>query len=460
MRLALLAPVSASTPPKDYGPRETLSSLLCETLVAQGFNVTLFATTDSATQGKLVALVPALQDDMSASNRRLIEAVHISHLSAQAGDFDLIHNLGDGLPLAFAPLIHTPILTTLYVSPPPELLVFLKQSAARHYFVAPSQAARRSELDYHATIYPGIDPSALPFSGTPGSYLVFCGRIHPHENVTTALAIARQVEMPLTIAGPVVDTQYFEQHVAPYVDQQDVRYVGTLDRTACYALLAGAYALLHPSTQPKPFSLTALEAMACGTPVVAWDAGGMSEIVQEGVSGFLVSEVAQAVGRIQQIPELDREACRTHVATHFHLERMVADYVALYEQIVEREKPRAHHASPPWGRWEVLLDEPDYKVKRITVLPDKRLSYQKHFKREEHWTIVRGQALVTLDGHERLLDAGNTIHIPCETAHRIANPGPDNLVFIEVQCGSYFGEDDIVRLQDDYGRAESTSSSV
>src|SRR4030095_3973471 len=116
--------------------------------------------------------------------------------------------------------------------------------------------------------------------------------------------------------------------------------------------------------------------------------------------------------------------------------------------------PQARSAAPPWGKWEVLLDEPGYKVKRITVLPSKRLSYQKHFKRQEHWIVVEGEALVTLDGKEIRLKAGDAIDIPMESAHRIANPGSTPLVFIEVQRGSYFGEDDIVRLQDDYGRED------
>src|SRR4029434_4706911 len=116
--------------------------------------------------------------------------------------------------------------------------------------------------------------------------------------------------------------------------------------------------------------------------------------------------------------------------------------------------PHAKSAGTPWGKWEVLLDEADYKVKRITVLPEKRLSYQKHFKRQEHWIVVEGMGLVTLDGREIPLSAGEAIDIPMESAHRIANPGRVPLVFIEVQRGSYFGEDDIVRLQDDYGRED------
>jgi mannose-6-phosphate isomerase-like protein (cupin superfamily) len=117
------------------------------------------------------------------------------------------------------------------------------------------------------------------------------------------------------------------------------------------------------------------------------------------------------------------------------------------------QKPDANEASPPWGEWEVLLDEPNYKVKRITVLPGKRLSYQKHSRRKEHWMVVEGKAVVTLDGKEIILVKGETVDIPQEAAHRIANNGNKQLTFIEIQLGEYFGEDDIIRLEDDYGRA-------
>jgi mannose-6-phosphate isomerase-like protein (cupin superfamily) len=133
---------------------------------------------------------------------------------------------------------------------------------------------------------------------------------------------------------------------------------------------------------------------------------------------------------------------------------MIEAYIKVYIQILEHEKARAHHASPPWGHWEVLLDTPTYKVKRLTVVPGASLSYQKHFRREEHWAVVQGEALVTLNDVEMRRSAGETIDIPREAWHRLANPGASDLVVIEVQCGDYFGEDDIVRRQDNYGRTK------
>jgi mannose-6-phosphate isomerase-like protein (cupin superfamily) len=384
---------------------------------------------------------------------QLWNAAQMMHLSAQAGDFDLVHAHGDFLPLSCGPLFRTPVVTTLYDSPAPWFLSLLRQYAGDSYFVATSVASRIREVEYIATVSPGVDLAVLPYREAPGTYLVFCGRLHPDEEVTTALEIAQRYRMKLILAGLVTDQQYFQTQIAPCLGSDRVVYAGALEPMACHDLLAGAYALLHPSRMAKPFSLSAVEAMACGTPVVAWKAGAMPEIVRDGETGYLVAEVDEAVARLRQVAELDRQRCRQWVAERFSSNRMVSEYIAVYQRILEREKPHAHHASPPWGRWEVLLDEPAYKVKRITVLPGKRLSYQKHYKREEHWTVVRGQALVTLDGRDISLNAGATLDIPCGAAHRIANAGSDELVFIEVQCGTYFGEDDIVRLQDDYGRA-------
>jgi mannose-6-phosphate isomerase-like protein (cupin superfamily) len=394
---------------------------------------------------------PSPYAETPTNNPTLWEALHVAHLSELAVHFDLIHNHGDILPLIYSRFLHTPIVTTLYDAPPPASAVCF-QETARHYYVAPSTASQHPELTYTATIYPGVDLATLPFREAPGEYLAYCGRLHPEAEVFTAVEIARQSGLPLRLIGPIMDHAYYATQIAPCLTPGRVDYVGAVPPEACYTLLADAYALLQPSQMAKPFSLSAIEAMACGTPVVALAVGAMPEIIRDGETGFLAAHAADAVAKLRHVADLDRRQCRQWVAERFSLDRMVSAYIEVYTDILQREKPRAHHASPPWGHWEVLLDEPCYKVKRITVLPGQRLSYQKHFKREEHWTIVQGQALVTLDGGDFPQQAGATIHIPRETAHRIANPGSEPLVFIEVQCGTYFGEDDIVRLQDDYGR--------
>jgi mannose-6-phosphate isomerase-like protein (cupin superfamily)/glycosyltransferase involved in cell wall biosynthesis len=452
MRLALLAPLPMRTPPQHYGPQATLVSQLCEELTARGVDVTLCASADSHTQGKLTTVCPVPSVGEADHAPVLWEALHLAVVSRQAQAFDLIHNYGNLLPLACAHLFPTPIVTTVYDPIPADMLSLCSQDDGRQYFVAPSAAGRQAGLSYVATVSPGITVDPLPFQHTPGQYVAFCGRLTATSGVTTAVDIARQSQMPLRIAGPIEDETFFHTQLAPHLVPGKVDYVGPLAPSACYELLAHAYALLQPCQTAKPFSLSTIEAMACGTPVVAWAVGVMPELIAEGDTGFLVTDSADAVAKLKLVAGLDRRRCRQWVAERFGVERMVTAYLDVYKCILEREKPRARHAAPPWGRWEVLLDEPSYKVKRITVLPQQRLSYQKHFKREEYWTVVEGRAIVTLDGCDTEYDAGATIHIPCQTAHRIANPGPQALVFIEVQRGTYFGEDDIVRLQDDYGR--------
>lgn len=452
MRLALLAPLTWRTPPRHYGPREKLVSLLYEGLVAQGIAVTLFASSDSQASGALTAVCPTPSTDMPTSDPTLWEALHVAHLGEQISEFDLIHNHGGLLPLLYSRFLHTPIVTTVYDTPPAPLSAVCFQPTARHYYVAPSMASQHPDLTYTATILPGVDLASIPFRSTPGDYLVYCGRFYPTAEASTAIEIARQYGMPLRMVGPITDPTYYATHIAPQLVPGQVDYVGTVPPEECATILANAYALLQPGQTAKPFSLSAVEAMAGGTPVVACAVGAMPEIVNHGETGFLVTDAAEAVTRLPHVVDLDRQQCRQWVAERFSVERMIKAYIDVYTDIVQREKPRAYHASPPWGRWEVLLDEPYYKVKRITVLPGQRLSYQKHFKREEHWTIVQGQALVTLDDRDTSYPVGATVHVPRETAHRIANPGSEPLVFIEVQSGTYFGEDDIIRLQDDYGR--------
>lgn len=186
----------------------------------------------------------------------------------------------------------------------------------------------------------------------------------------------------------------------------------------------------------------------------------MADVVCHGLTGYVIASVADAAAAMAQVATLSRHACRAWVAEHYSIDRMVDAYVNVYIHIMEHEKARAHHAMPPWGHWEVLLDTPTYKVKRLTVWPGERLSYQKHFQREEHWTVVQGEAVVTLNDVEHTRKAGEAIDIPREAWHRLANQGDADLVVIEVQCGNYLGEDDIVRRQDNYGRASKTAVHV
>jgi mannose-6-phosphate isomerase-like protein (cupin superfamily) len=225
--------------------------------------------------------------------------------------------------------------------------------------------------------------------------------------------------------------------------------VGSVGGSARDELLGGAYALLHPINFAEPFGLSVVEAMACGTPVIAFAKGSMPEVIADGKTGFLVNSVDEAVAGLERVPELDRAACRRHVEAHFSADRMVDGYLEVYRKVLERTQREDHR---PWGFYRVLEDKPSYKVKRIHIHPGMRLSLQRHQRRSEHWTVVEGEALATVGDEHRLLRPGGSVDIARGALHRIGNSGSEPLVFIEVQRGEYFGEDDIERLEDDFGR--------
>jgi mannose-6-phosphate isomerase-like protein (cupin superfamily) len=404
--------------------------------------------------GQLATVCPVACAADPSLDAQTWESLHIAHLSARAGEFDLIHNHCDTLPLAYSRPLPTPVVTTLYSRPAPQALPLLQHHVERSYYVALDPWDRHPDLSYTATVAPGVDLDAFTYQSQSGVYLLVYGSIHAHAGITEAMAIAQRCGRPLVIAGPIEDQVYFATNVAPYLDQERVRYAGPVAAAAYNELLGGAYALLQPGRDVKIQRLSAIEALACGTPVVTFAQEALANIVYHGKTGYVVADVAEAVACLAQVSVLSRQDCRDWVATCYSQDRMVEAYVKVYIQLLEQEKALAHHATPPWGHWEVLLDTPTYKVKRLTVWPGERLSYQKHFQREEHWTVVQGEALITLNDVELQRAAGEAIDIPREAWHRLANPGVSDLVVIEVQCGDYLGEDDIVRRQDNYGRAK------
>ncbi len=189
--------------------------------------------------------------------------------------------------------------------------------------------------------------------------------------------------------------------------------------------------------------------MACGTPVVAFNRGSMPEVIADGRTGFLVSSIDEAVFKLRHISDLKRADCRTWVEERFSADRMAEDYIRVYQEILAERKREDHR---PWGYYHVLANEPGHKIKRIVVYPGQRLSLQRHRHRAEHWYIVEGQAIVTRNREKIRLGSGQAVDLPQGVWHRIMNPGNENTVFIEVQTGDYFGEDDIERVEDDYGR--------
>jgi glycosyltransferase involved in cell wall biosynthesis len=335
IRLAMLSPISWRTPPRHYGPWESVVSLLTEQLVKMGLEVTLFATGDSQTSGHLVAVSPRSYSEDSSVNPKVAECLHISEVFERSADFDLIHNHFDFLPLTYSALIETPVLTTIHGFSSPSIIPVYKKYNDRSHYVAISEADKSPELDYLATIHHGIDVGQFPFANSEGKYLLFFGRIHPEKGVHAAIQVARRVEMKLLIAGIIQDQVYFEKFVEPYIDGRTVEYLGAIGPDRRPRVLGQALALLHLISFDEPFGLSVVESMACGTPVIAFGRGSMPEIIQHGKTGYIVEDLNQAVEAVAAVRSIDRSACRDAVEKRFSDTRMAQDYVRAYQEILK-----------------------------------------------------------------------------------------------------------------------------
>ncbi|MBB6504400.1 glycosyltransferase involved in cell wall biosynthesis [Sphingomonas endophytica] len=333
MKIAMLAPIAWRTPPRHYGPWELVTHLLTEALVDRGVDVTLFATLDSLTSATLDGVVPAPYSEDPAIDAKVWEYRHLSHLFAQAARFDLIHNQADFPAHAFAPLVDTPVVTTIHGFSSDRILPMYAPYQDRVHYVAISDADRHSALRYAATIHHGIPLDDFRFDATGSDDLLFFGRLHPDKGAAEAIAAARATGRALNLYGIVQDQGYHDRAVAPALDDR-IRYHGAVGGEARVAALGRARALLHLINFDEPFGLSVIEAMACGTPVIATRRGSMPELIEDGVTGFLVDTPAEALAAIERAGEIDRAACRRAVAERFSVARMADDYIALYRRIL------------------------------------------------------------------------------------------------------------------------------
>lgn len=446
----MLSPIHWSTPPKKYGPWEYTVSLLTEGLVKRGIDVTLFATADSHTSGKLHAVCPRPCEEDRSLMAKVCECLHISEVFERANEFDIIHNNFDYLPLTYSALVDTPVVTTIHGFSSRKILPVYKKYNNSTFYVSISNASRCNELDYIATVRHGIDVESFYFNDKPQDYLLFLSRIHEDKGTKEAIEIAKKIGKTLRIAGYIADKAYFEKEVQPHIDNKQIIYEGHVDPERKKELLSNAYALLHMINYDEAFGLGVAEALASGTPVIAKNRGSMPELISNGETGFLVNNIDEAADAVRKIDSISRKKCRESAEARFSVDRMVDDYIKVYKTILEKCNRESER---PWGYYNVLLEKPEYKVKVLSVLPQGEISLQLHHHRKEHWYIVKGKGLVVKNGSEIRVLPGDSVDIPINEAHRIENIGNDNLMFIEVAQGDYLGEDDIVRLEDKYGRA-------
>ena len=335
--MAILAPIAWRVPPRHYGPWELFASLLTEGLVGRGVDVTLFATADSITRACLIGSAPTGYEEDRTLDAKVWEALHIAAVFERADEFDLIHNGFDFLPLSYSRLVETPVVTTIHGFSSEAIVRVFERYNDVGYYVAISDADRHERLDYAATIHHGIDMRAFGLGGGEGGYLLFFGRIHPDKGTAEAIDVAERAGIPLVIAGIVQDQEYFRRLVAPRLDGDRARYVGPVGPDRRGELLGGALALLHLVDFDEPFGFSVVEAMACGTPVIAHARGSMPEIVRHGENGFLVGSGKEAVAAVGACRSLDRVAVRASVEHRFEASRMVDDYLRLYGAVVERQ---------------------------------------------------------------------------------------------------------------------------
>jgi glycosyltransferase involved in cell wall biosynthesis len=333
MKIAMLAPIAWRTPPRHYGPWELVTSLLTEALVARGLDVTLFATRDSVTAATLDGVVPRGYEEDGAIDAKVWEYRHLSHVFSRAGEFDLIHNQADFPAHAFSGLVETPMVTTIHGFSSERILPMYKPFEDRIHYVAISKADRHPSLKYAATIHHGIPLGEFAFDAQGSDDLLFFGRMHPDKGAAEAIQVALATGRRLDLYGIVQDQGYFDREVAPHLDGERIVYHGAVGGEARVRALGGAKALLHLINFDEPFGLSVIEAMACGTPVIAINRGSMPELITP-ETGVLVESTEAAMAALDEIGRIDRSACRARIDAHFSVEAMADKYIALYERVL------------------------------------------------------------------------------------------------------------------------------
>jgi glycosyltransferase involved in cell wall biosynthesis len=340
MRIAQVAPLYESVPPKYYGGTERVVSHLTEELIHQGHEVTLFASGDSVTKAHLVAACRrSLRLDKHCVDQLVHQVLMLEQVFQRAAEFDIIHFHVDYLHFPLSrrqPITHV---TTLHGRLDIPDLVPLYHEFQDMPVISISNGQREplAWANWQATVYHGLPADMYRFREEPGRYLAFLGRISPEKRADRAIEIAKQVGIPLKIAAKVdrVDKDYFESVVEPLLRDPLVEFVGEIGDGEKEEFLGNAYALLFPIDWPEPFGLVMIEAMACGTPVIAYRGGAVSEVMEQGHTGFIVKGLEDAVQAVQRVPELSRKRCRQVFDQRFTATRMAHDYTQVYERLIK-----------------------------------------------------------------------------------------------------------------------------
>jgi glycosyltransferase involved in cell wall biosynthesis len=347
LRIAQVAPLYESVPPKLYGGTERVVSFLTEALVDAGHDVTLFASGDSETSARLV---PGCPKSLRLSNYACIDqlAHHYAMLEEvleRAGEFDIIHFHIDYLHFPLSKLSGLVQVSTLHgrLDSPDLVPLYRKYKEMPLISISLNQRKPLPWVNWVGNVYHGLPEDLLPLGDGRGNYLAFLGRISPEKRVDRAIEIARQLNMPLRIAAKIdrTDRLYYEREIKNLLNAPNVEFVGEINEQQKGAFLGDAYAYLFPIDWPEPFGLTMIEAMACGTPTIAFHCGSVPEVITNGVSGFVVDSMDEAVNAVRQAATFDRAACRAEFMKRFSAPKMAQDYAKLYETIVTAKSAAA-----------------------------------------------------------------------------------------------------------------------
>jgi len=346
MKIAQVAPLFESVPPKTYGGTERVVSWLTEELVRQGHEVTLFASGDSETAAELVPVVPeAIRLAGRTSDPAALHVMMLGRLAERAGEFDCIHFHVDYLHFPMMRRLEVPHVTTMHgrLDLPELAPLFSEFPDMPVVSISNDQRRPLPHANWQATVYNGMPADLFRFNPHPGDYLAFLGRISPEKGIEAAIDIAVRSGLPLKIAAKVdnVDREYFENVIKPRLSHPLIEFIGEVGGADKERFLAGARALLFPINWPEPFGLVMIEAMACGTPVIAFRRGSVPEVMVEGRSGFIVNGVNEAVAAVNRIGMISRRSCRQVFEEHFTSAAMAAGYLEVYRRLIdERLRPR------------------------------------------------------------------------------------------------------------------------
>ncbi len=345
LKIAQIAPLWLPIPPKTYGGIELMLYSLIEELTARKYDLTLFASGDSATRAKLVPLVGQsiwLQENMRNPHAPIIQS--IKEISSRFGKFDIIHNHFNFFPLPLTLIDDCPPFLTTVHRPVSFEYAEVMRAYPKSAFCAISQDHKKSMEDYDipvaGVVYNGIDVKRYTFNNNPENYFLYLGRLNKEKGVITAIKVAERAGVKIIVAGNVVgakESLFFVHELQPFLNKDNVQFVGQVDFDKKIELLKNAKGLLFPIDRREPFGLVMIEAMACGAPVIAFNKGSVPEVVEHGKTGFIVNTEEEMIESMGRVGEIDRRACRKRVEEKFTLTRMVSEYETIYKNILNEE---------------------------------------------------------------------------------------------------------------------------